>query len=204
MQNAPRANPAWEAIESWLARDQPWVVPHLVAGAAHRQVKEAERTLGLSWPEDLAASYRRHDGESPEVWLFGAQSLLPIRYVVQTWRDQVQLQESGAYAGDDLEGVEIPREIQRVSWSPCWIPFAYDGGGGYLHVDLAPSAAGGRGQVIQTTSDGEYRLVAPSFTGFLGLYLRHLEAGGFDFHDGRIEPRCGCSAWWEHPPQQTS
>jgi hypothetical protein len=44
------------------------------------------------------------------------------------------------------------------------------------------------GQVILTTSEGEYGLVSPDFRAFLEIFSRHLLGGGFEVIEGRLEP----------------
>ena len=193
----------WIAVERLLAEHEPWVLDRLSPGAKRDQVAAAEHEMKLTLPRDLRDSYLRHDGESLEVWLFGSQSLLPLDCVLQAWRDQASLFGRGAY-GEECPVALFPAQISPALWSPRWVPFAYDGSGGYLHVDLAASAEGSDGQVIQTTSDGAYRWVAPNFREFLVLYLTHLRAGAFRQVNGKLEASCGFNAWWEHPPQSAA
>jgi len=149
-------------------------------------------------PPELTEHFRIHDGEDEdEAWLLGSHSLLPLSAVVTYWRHEGELLASGAY-GEECPVDEMPPQLAPVLWSSKWIPFAYDGSGGYLHVDVSPGAAGTIGQVIQTTSDGEYRYVAPSLRAFFETFVLHLEAGAFEVFDGGLEPRAGDNHWWEH------
>ena len=43
--------------------------------------------------------------------------------------------------------------IQKQWWNSAWIPFADNGGGDYLCLDLAPMACGNPGQVIAMRHD---------------------------------------------------
>jgi SMI1 / KNR4 family (SUKH-1)/Family of unknown function (DUF6461) len=53
---------AWLRIERWLAAKAPDTHPSLRAGADAAAVADAQRRLGLRFPDDLVASLQRHDG----------------------------------------------------------------------------------------------------------------------------------------------
>jgi cell wall assembly regulator SMI1 len=181
----------WEQIHAWLSQHAPHLTTMLAAPAPEAEAVEAEAVLGARFPQEFRDSLRIHDGETEdEAWLFASHSLLPLRFIVNMWTDLGQLPLAGL---DGVEG-QFPAELKFVEWSRLWIPVAYDGAGGYLHLDLDPSPSGVAGQVIQTTSEGEYRLVAPSFGAFLALFLKHLRRGTFELYEGRLEANTG--HWW--------
>jgi hypothetical protein len=53
---------AWLRIERWLAAKAPDAHASLRAGADSAEVADAQRRLGLRFPDDLMASLQRHDG----------------------------------------------------------------------------------------------------------------------------------------------
>jgi cell wall assembly regulator SMI1 len=186
----------WMAIDEWLAQHAPVVAGGLGGPALASELASAERAVG-SLPASYRESVLTHNGESTrEVWLFGSQSLLPLADVVAQW------QFIAGYPPIDLEGIEgeFPEELDVAAWPSAWIPFAYDGSGGYLHLDLAPSSKGRVGQVLQSTSDAEYRVVAPDFETFLGIFLEHLRSGAFRARGDRLESRSGRNDWWSWHP----
>jgi cell wall assembly regulator SMI1 len=187
----------WRQIELWFGANAPELVRRLRPGAPETAIASAESALGLILPRDLRESILIHDGEAPEeAWLFGSHSLLSLSSALEFWCHQGALNASGAYG--EPPGLAItPVQIQPMTWSPGWVPFAYDGSGGYLHVDLAPASRGTPGQVIQTTSDGDLRFVADSFRRFLQVFVYHLHAGAFDLSHGLPEPVSGDNHWWD-------
>ncbi len=56
---------AWARIERWLAESAPEVLDSLQPGATDEQISNTEAALGVTFPEDVRASYRIHDGQSP-------------------------------------------------------------------------------------------------------------------------------------------
>jgi cell wall assembly regulator SMI1 len=183
----------WSAIDEWLAQHAPAVAAGLAGPALPEAIAWAEVSLSSRLPSPYRESVLVHDGEGlHEVWLFGAQSLLPLAHVVAQWQWLSQLPPI------DVDGVEgaFPEKLDEAAWPSRWIPFAYDGAGGYLHIDLAPSPQGRVGQILQTTSDAEYRLVAPDFESFLAIFLQHLRSGAFRVRGAMLESRTGRNDWW--------
>lgn len=60
--NASRVAEAWLRIERWLAAKAPLTHASLRGGADSANVADAQRRLGLHFPDDLVASLLRHDG----------------------------------------------------------------------------------------------------------------------------------------------
>jgi hypothetical protein len=60
--NASQVADAWLRIERWLAAKAPLTHASLQAGAGAPAVADAQRRLGLTFPDDLVASLQRHDG----------------------------------------------------------------------------------------------------------------------------------------------
>ena len=70
--------------------------------------------------------------------------------------------------------------VQTVYTTPGWIPFAHDGGGNHLGIDLSPGPVGQIGQVINFGRDEDNKFViAPSFEAFLEWQLTQLQSGNF-------------------------
>src|SRR5215470_12736015 len=60
--NPSQVADAWLRIERWLAAKAPDTLASLQAGADSAKVADAQRRLGLRFPDDLVASLQRHDG----------------------------------------------------------------------------------------------------------------------------------------------
>ena len=74
--------------------------------------------------------------------------------------------------------------IANVWWNVGWIPFADNGGGDYYCVDMAPTGAGTRGQIISHSHEsGEHKVLAASLADYLNDLAQSLEANAFEYDD---------------------
>ena len=201
---------AWHDLLA-AAADAGYAICELVnEPATPQRVAEAERAIGRRLPDDLAGLYLLSDGQvdwSPLVggpdgdrqrgrWvgsLFGAgwsfDPLQRLQSGYQGWADV-----RGGYTADELvtdfdEAVEVRGDdpVKKRYSSPDWIPFATDGGGNSLAVDLDPAPGGTVGQVIVIGSDEDLRrVIAPSVLELLRLCARQLraQAGAPDIDEG--------------------
>lgn len=157
-----------------LARSFPALRALLGPPAPLDDLTTAARALGQALPAEVQAVYRTFDGQVgvlPGV-LLGLR-WLPLADALRehaTWRD---------LAGDDPNlDSRPPGAIRPVTFSPSWFPFASDGAGNGLAVDLAPGSAGTPGQVITFGPDETTRLVlSPTLPAFLGWVADQIEAG---------------------------
>jgi cell wall assembly regulator SMI1 len=180
----------WRDIERWLQERAAGPRGGLTGPVSAESVRDAEVALGMPIPEQLRASLDCHDGEEPELWLLSNWSLLPLKTMVKVWRrerDQARGQEPWP---------EMDPFTRGDSWRERWIPFAYDGSGGYLVVDLDPLPAGQVGQIIATFVDQPNVRVAPNLHECLVRYRDALLAGKFEVREGRLEQTSGNTAWW--------
>jgi cell wall assembly regulator SMI1 len=120
--------------------------------AAAAAMSSWERATGRPLPGDLCALYGLADGEEGYVGLLFNHGLLPAE---QAAREYLRASDPLPEAGEDevILDVDPPDTIRRVLWSPGWVPFASDGGGNFLAVDLDPAPAGRAGQVIVVGRD---------------------------------------------------
>ena len=56
----------WERLETYLKSHAPGVLEFLNPPATENQIREAETVLGVSFPADLIASLRIHNGQPEE------------------------------------------------------------------------------------------------------------------------------------------
>ncbi|WP_432932207.1 hypothetical protein ACQPZZ_13955 [Microbispora sp. CA-135349] len=104
-------NRQWRRIERWLKAHAPETYASLNGPASKRLLARAEARLGMPIPDSLRASLLRHDGaRGPGAFRF------PPRQVLASARDMVVLWRTSCVTGPGL-------------------PFAYDGGDGYLVAD---------------------------------------------------------------------
>lgn len=179
----------WHEIDTLLLAKAPAIYGLLGGPATEGALAEAEADLGLRLPDELRRSLAIHDGEAQECWMMSTWSLLNLQAIVTTCREERSRRSGQAV-------VEADRFTQAVVWSDRWVPFAYDGSGGYLVVDLEPSIDGLVGQVTRTAHDSGNMRIASSLEEFLGRYARALESGAFTCQGDTVEVRSGFSSWW--------
>ncbi|GAA5533967.1 SMI1/KNR4 family protein [Deinococcus aluminii] len=157
-----------------LTHHFPQLREDLRPGVRPAGLAEAERHLGQPLPPAVRDTYLACDGQLDVVpgVLLGLR-WLPLDDVVREYATWLDL------AGEDT-GLDSrpPGAVRPVTFSPGWLPFASDGGGNGLAVDLQPGPAGTAGQVITFGPDETTRLVlASSLPAFLGWVADQIEAG---------------------------
>jgi cell wall assembly regulator SMI1 len=169
---------SWKRIVAWIGNNAPGWTP-LQPPATVGQIEDAERALGFRLPEDLRESYTSHNGSGD---LFPTAqtetySALPLEELVDHWKMQKELVEKREFA--DLEPKSEPG-IKNDWWNIGWVPFAWNGGGDYYCVDIAPGDGGTPGQVItHNHENGEHKRLAPSLREWLSQFASDLEDGLF-------------------------
>jgi len=172
------------------------------APATPEDIAAAERAVGRRLPDDLADLYLLSDGQV-DWWglargpagdqargrgrwvgsLFGeGWSFDSLEHLVSGYRMWADVR--GGYTADELatdfdEAVEVRGDdpVRKLYTCPDWLPFATDGGGNALAVDLAPAPGGTVGQVIVIGSDEDLRrVIAPSVRALLRLCTHRLRA----------------------------
>jgi cell wall assembly regulator SMI1 len=173
-----------QRIAGSLQRQAPPQGPILAAGASEQAIEEVERELGVILPEDVRASYRRHDGRfslEPVI----AMDMLPLIEMAEWWRILEQLPHDEPWAGQPPYYItdEVVRSdyqagpVQPVWWHRRWIPFASELAGNLTCIDLASASDGLVGQVIAWDHEcGPTRELFPSFQRFLATWADQLES----------------------------
>jgi cell wall assembly regulator SMI1 len=170
----------WKRIDKALRTKAPGLTRSLKRGATDKRIRELEARCGVTLPEDFKASLRVHDGQAgdgetliPSVFTDEEYELLPLQEIASEWDSWKSLVDAGEFAAV----ASAPDEgIRSDWWHPGWIPFASNGRGDSLCIDLAPTAAGVAGQVISMNHETAQRLhLAPSFAQFLHQLAEQLE-----------------------------
>ena len=172
---------AWARLERWLADSLPTLAADLAPGIADADLDALAQHTGLTLPDALQAIYRRHDGQrNPVPGLFFGLRFLPAREAGEEWgRWTDLLQDDPALTADVAVDSHPEGAVQPVYFSDAWLPFASDGAGNGLAVDLAPGARGTVGQVITFGADEPTRVVlSPSAAHFVGWCAQTCESGG--------------------------
>lgn len=173
----------WKRIKKGL-KANPSVKKSLRPGATREQLAASEAALGVALPPDLRASYLIHDGQKPEadglfpegfVDLDSEFVLLTLDELVSQWKTWKELVDGGEFK---KQKSQPDAGVRADWWKAKWVPFAWDGGGDSLCVDLAPTRGGTAGQVIlhQHAAAGRSRKAA-NVQALLQMLAEHLEEG---------------------------
>lgn len=144
-----RMSATWAEIRRWFEVNAPQHAERLATagGATPAAIDEAERAIGARFTTDLRAHFTLLGGrDGASFFEYGALSIdgaLGARQIL------VDLAAQGRF--DTFTPKELRPDdgrIRHVWWHPAWVPFAEDGGGNLLCVDLDPGEQGARGQVI--------------------------------------------------------
>jgi cell wall assembly regulator SMI1 len=141
----------WDKIESQLRRTAPDLLRSLNPGASAASIDAAEKSLGITFPQDVRESYLIHDGQTDDAPnLFDTWSLLSLDAIVREWKVWKQLTDSG-----EFKKARSGPGAHHASdwWNPAWIPLTYNGAGDHHCLDLAPTPKGAPGQIIQMIHD---------------------------------------------------
>jgi cell wall assembly regulator SMI1 len=182
---AAPATPAelWQRIESALKKEsKKEMLAGLNAGAAAKECSQLERAVGKELPDDFKAAYGIHNGQrgggdlvSPLTKDEEGYFLMPIKSIASEWKSWKDLTDRGEFKGKESSP---DTGIQGAWWQPGWIPFASNGGGDSICLDLAPAAGGTVGQVITMSHEASRRqLLAPSFIAWFTELAQMIEQG---------------------------
>jgi cell wall assembly regulator SMI1 len=171
----------WDRIHVWLAANAPKVLKSLRPGASEDAIAAAEREMGVTFPEDVKACYRIHDGQRklkgrhwPPDFLDGAE-WHSLDSMLREWRSMMSLVNDGTFAQwrSKPDG-----PIKTEWWHPAWIPLTSNHSGQLDCLDLAPEPGGQIGQIICWWHDDAARdLGADSFTEWLEMFADDLDDG---------------------------
>src|SRR5262245_32923021 len=167
----------WNRIEAWLQAHVPSGDNVLSPGAAEEEIAATERFLGVSFPEEVRASFRLHNGQSGGPWLVWGCELLSLGRIREEWNAWKELLDRGT-----LENCRSGSDGRVVEdwWHARWVPLTHDGAGNHYCLDLNPGPKGRAGQIIQMWHDDPERpVVAPSYRAWLAALADALEAGAY-------------------------
>ena len=157
----------------------------LAPGASLEAVTQVEQVLGVHLPDDVTASYRRHNGNFP-MQLPIQMTVLPLDDIVSWWQTLEELRHDESWANQPplyftkealRSGRPSSAPIQPVWWHQCWVPIAADLGGNLSCVDLVPAPGGLVGQIIDWDHEcGPTSVLFSSFTHLLTALADEMEA----------------------------
>lgn len=185
---------SWTRIEKWLKENLPKTFAALRGPVSKADLKRFEKTIGQKLPDDVAESWRIHDGqltrdpEDPDLYIAGVLfgfhliSLCKGDYSAEwCWKGNSAGQKSydKARADADLDCKSFPIDSTlRVYGSPGWIALHENASANYLGIDLTPGPNGRMGQVISFGRDQNPQyVIAVSWAHFLEDVADEMEAG---------------------------
>lgn len=190
----PRAGPddariaiaaALHSLLAMLRRHAPDVDEWFASGAWREDVEMLEATLERPLPDQLRAWLILHDGAHQSI---GRWKLAKAASIESTW---AMLRRIHA-PHPEHDRLTTPHAGVRARWwSPSWIPFASDGSGDHLCIDLDPAPGGVVGQVIELVHDhGDRPRISGSLASWFEAQSGALEQGGLivvEDEDGRFD-----------------
>lgn len=172
----------WNRIESWLESNAPEIFIALPEGASTTEIEELESKVGIRLPNYVRESYLIHNGSSDRS-LFNAGTLRSLEQMYDEW----EIQEDLWGDGENSEWADPPKEIQKLWFSPKWIPFTDSWTGDSLCIDCDPSEHGVNCQVIDWIhTQGPVSVVANSFLEWLQTFTDELEANEFVVQENQV------------------
>lgn len=165
----------WQRIEAWLSANAAPIAVGLNPPASARELADTEQLLGVPFPEDVRASYLRHDGQTfDSPWMMDGWEWLSLGRIRDEWKVWKDLLDSGDFAGiqSDADGSMVRNDW----WNPAWIPLTYSGSGDHHCLDLAPGPRGTVGQIIEMWhDDGSRPVLSDCFRTWLTNFAEALE-----------------------------
>lgn len=165
----------WLDLEKFLRRHNPELLADLNPPATRVQIKELEEQVGVTLPSDFVQCLMLHDGQRGKAeWLFEGYEFLSARKILLEWSAMHRLLDRGDL--NEPLGKPDPA-VLHTWWDTHWIPFAANGAGDNLCLDLAPAAAGNSGQVISYSHEFPRRSVkAPCFSVWFEALVNRVHA----------------------------
>ncbi|WP_227746489.1 SMI1/KNR4 family protein [Bordetella bronchiseptica] len=156
----------WIAFEACLRGTAPALLADLNPPATEKTLRSLQQRLGVDLPEDFLDCLRGHDGQQGHADpLFGDYEFLSSDRILDAWEFWRKQSEGSDFNDDD---VEPAAGVRANWWNTKWIPFAANGSGDYLCLDLAPAEGGVAGQIISVWhDDGARKVRGPSFSVWL-------------------------------------
>jgi cell wall assembly regulator SMI1 len=108
----------------------------------------------------------------------GGFDLLPFEKIKDEWESMLELND---YAEEGAESSDKKIKLKSAVANPKWIPFANDGQGNLLLIDMDPGPKGVLGQVINFEVESECSVVSKSLEKLLKEEIKFIKAGDREF-----------------------
>ncbi|MEO3946364.1 SMI1/KNR4 family protein [Gorillibacterium sp. CAU 1737] len=163
-----------DAASTWINHLKayvPDIEELLPPGVEAKELDEWERQAGVKLPEEFRTLYLAHNGEGDSLCgVMAGFGWMTLESIHRNWKGL----QSSAYSILSNQKDQILEGPYRSGW----IPFADDGGGSFLVMDLMPGPAGSYGQIITIDHDSDISYVlAESLSGFLDFVVNGFAKG---------------------------
>jgi cell wall assembly regulator SMI1 len=175
---------SWNRIERWLNAHAKPFAKSLSKGTDVDQFQKLEDSIGIALPDVFKQSLSIHDGQKEDYGFIpdhgiGSFYFLRAKDILRDWKDWNAVLKAGDFDGKKAKS---EKGIASDWWNSGWIPFASNGGGDNLCIDLVPSKDGMVGQVILVRHDDALRRrLATSFDDWLRQLADTMEHGGIEY-----------------------
>jgi cell wall assembly regulator SMI1 len=170
---------SWRRIAAWIQENTDFNL-EFDSGVTQNAISEFEDYLGRKLPSDFVKSLLTHASAKkiiPCPYGLKAYSLLSIDEMIEVWLEMNDRYDRLFKSFDHGRVKSSPGVIQQW-WAPYWLPFATEGSGDFMCIDLCPTYPGILGQVLWVPHDSPKRLIlADSTFDFLSELANNFELG---------------------------
>ncbi len=175
----------WQSIEAWCQENAKERATDLQGSkpATQEEIARLEKALNARLPTEFKAELLLHGGKRS----YGSGSFyfeysgLNIDQIIHCWEGLEKLNSEGKLEYKPKETSKENYRIRYVWWHSGWIPFAEDGGGNLLCIDVDPPA-GYRGQVLYwEIHAGPVGPIADDFEAYIKGYAKKLTSGKYKY-----------------------
>ncbi len=173
---------SWGKITGWLAERLPAAVDELLKPATSVDLDAVESTVGAALPVDLRTWYRINNGIGHR-GAFGrllppGYNPLPCAEIVKTWRQRKSIDSSlGFDVAAHHAQAAAPAGTAATQFLPSFVPFAEDGRGQSMVVDLRDGSARGSVSIWDPENGGLNTPLWPGVAAMLSDVAESLHTG---------------------------
>ena len=128
-----------------LMKKWPECEKYFVSGVGEQVLQELEEVTGFALPPNFKALYLEANGEKQYIGSILGFELMSIEKIIREYR--ILQDASYSVMSDEVD------KVKEGGFQKGWIPFADDGSGSFIVVDLDPASKGNVGQIITIDRD---------------------------------------------------